>query len=181
MAEAEYFNIGMIVSCTTCHGHKIQGEVMAFDHVTKVLALKSSSGKPNMHDVRFVNLSYVSDINVVKEAVDQPHQLTNLNTQKLMTRMKQNIEEKERQANYIGVGVTPQAQSLFHGITKTINEVRWDGQNIVVLDQVTIFPPYGIDNCKGKEGSKALQHVKKIVEKYHRDSERETRESSTSS
>lgn len=39
MAEGEYFTPGMIVSCTTCHGLKIQGEVMAFDLGTKIIAL----------------------------------------------------------------------------------------------------------------------------------------------
>ena len=39
MAEGEYFTPGMIVSCTTCHGLKVQGEVMAFDLGTKIIAL----------------------------------------------------------------------------------------------------------------------------------------------
>ena len=74
----------------TCHGlSKVEVELyfVTVCHCIPVTYLntntESSSGKPNMHDVRFVNLSYVSDINVVKEAVDQPHQLTNLNTQKV--------------------------------------------------------------------------------------------------
>ncbi len=33
------FNIGMVVSCETCHGQKVQGEVIAFDYQTKILAL----------------------------------------------------------------------------------------------------------------------------------------------
>ena len=39
MAEGDYFSIGMIVSCTTCHDQKFQGEVLAFDYGTKMLAL----------------------------------------------------------------------------------------------------------------------------------------------
>ncbi len=45
----------------------------------------------------------------------------------------------------------------------SITDVWWDNQKIVVMDQVTIVPPYLVENCKGKDGSKALQHVKKIV------------------
>ena len=33
------FQVGMILGCTTCHGQKLQGEVMAFDYPTKMLAL----------------------------------------------------------------------------------------------------------------------------------------------
>lgn len=37
--DGEYFNIGSIVSCTTCYNQKIQGEVLAFDEGTKMLAI----------------------------------------------------------------------------------------------------------------------------------------------
>jgi len=43
-------------------------------------------------------------------------------------------------------------------------EVRWDNQNIVVLDQVTIVPPYRVDDCTASDpNSQALQHVRKLV------------------
>ena len=44
-----------------------------------------------------------------------------------------------------------------------INEVKWDGQDIVILDTVTIKPPYAIENCSGREGDNTLTHVRKIV------------------
>ena len=34
------------------------------------------------------------------------------------------------------------------------------------MEEITIRPPYGLEDispCRGKEGSKALEHVKKIV------------------
>lgn len=43
-----------------------------------------------------------------------------------------------------------------------LNEVRWNGKDIVVMDEVKIVPPYGPENCTGKEGQ-LLSHVKKIV------------------
>ena len=51
-----------------------------------------------------------------------------------------------------------------------ISEVKWDRQNIIVMEEVTIRPPYGLEDinpCRGKEGSKALEHVKKIVSKTY--------------
>ena len=43
-----------------------------------------------------------------------------------------------------------------------INDVRWNGKNIVVMDEVSIYPPYKEENVKGKTGY-ALEHVLKIV------------------
>ncbi|KAI0239336.1 LSM12-like protein A [Lamellibrachia satsuma] len=184
MAEGDYFNPGMIVACTTCHGQKVEGEVMAFDYQSKVIALKSpsASGKPNTHDVRIINLALVSDVSVIKESQDTAQtQLTNLNQNKLLQRTRHNLEEKRRQVEYIGDGVSAEAQKILHSITKTITDVKWDGEKIVVMDQVVVAPPYKMENCSLKEGcpAQALQHVKKLIEKYHR--EKESRESSVSS
>jgi len=46
--------------------------------------------------------------------------------------------------------------------------VTWDGKDIRVMDQVTINPPYLPENVKGNM-DKAVNHVKKIVEKHLKD------------
>ena len=43
-----------------------------------------------------------------------------------------------------------------------LSEVKWNGKDIIVMDEVRIVPPYGPENCSGKEGH-LLNHVKKIV------------------
>ena len=54
---------------------------------------------------------------------------------------------------------------LFFIWSYSISEVKWQGQNIEVMGEVVIKPPYGLEHTtsKGKEGSQALDHVKKIV------------------
>merc|ERR1712002_246900 len=180
MAETDYFNVGMIVCCTTYYGKKIQGEVMAFDYHTKMLVLKTPSKEmptkdaQGSHDIQIINLNMVTSVDSIKEAASAPPPLTNLNTSKIATRLKQHVEEKTKAINYVGVGVSPIAQSLLDTISRQYAEVVWQGDNIVVLDQVVIGPPYGVDNCKiNGNGDKPtlplFQQVKKIVEKYHRD------------
>jgi hypothetical protein len=63
---------------------------------------------------------------------------------KIERRVSRSIDEKLKQVQYIGIGVTPQAQRLFHHIAKTINEVKWDGDSIIVLDTVRITRPYKV-------------------------------------
>ncbi|ELU10334.1 hypothetical protein CAPTEDRAFT_176694 [Capitella teleta] len=184
MADGDCFNIGMILTCTTCRGQKINGEVVAFDYDARLLILKSpsSSGKPSLNDIQLVNLKCVTDITEDKKAPEKEiPPLSNLNLNKLTTRLRQATDDKLRQVNYKGIGVTPQAQKLFLVITKTINEVKWDGQDIVILDTVTIKPPYEVGNCSGKEGDNTLTHVRKIVDKFYRDQESRESPASTSS
>lgn len=182
MAEAEYFNVGMIVSFQTIHGVAVKGEVVAFDYPSKMLAIKSQSksGKPNTHTMQFVNVEHIGNVETIKEAPDAnispPPPLSNLNYSKLTARFKNNVEDKMRKLGYVGVGVTSIGQGLVDTITKTLSEVRWDDQKIIVMDQVTIVPPYGVSDCSSNDpnGQQALQHVRKLVEKFHKENSNTT-------
>ena len=41
--------------------------------------------------------------------------------------------------------------------------MTWNGENISVLKEVTIYPPYRPEDVKGNTDSQALKHVRKIV------------------
>lgn len=60
-------------------------------------------------------------------------------------------------------GVSPEGQKLFIAISKTIQDITWNGANIVVFNNVTIRPPYKVDNVHGNVESGAYRHVKKVV------------------
>jgi hypothetical protein len=79
------------------------------------------------------------------------------------------VERKKKQVMAFKSGVSPIGQKLFQAISKTIDDVTWNGENIYVLKEVTIYPPYRPDNVKGNMDSKALKHVRKIVEKHIND------------
>lgn len=70
------FTPGSVVTCVTCLGKQLEGEVIAFDYEKRVLLLKTPSvqGAPNgaasgpdRYDVQVLNLSFVTDLKVKKE------------------------------------------------------------------------------------------------------------------
>ncbi|XP_010571442.1 PREDICTED: protein LSM12 homolog isoform X2 [Haliaeetus leucocephalus] len=83
-APGEYFSVGSQVSCRTCQEQRLQGEVVAFDYPSKMLALKcpSSSGKPNHADILLVNLQYVSEVEIINDRTGTPPPLASLNVSK---------------------------------------------------------------------------------------------------
>ncbi|GAB1296892.1 Protein LSM12 homolog [Apodemus speciosus] len=183
----EYFSVGSQVSCRTCQEQRLQGEVVAFDYQSKMLALSilhlrgprgraecpSSSGKPNHADILLINLQYVSEVEIINDRTETPPPLASLNVSKLASKARTEKEEKLSQAYAISAGVSLEGQQLFQTIHKTIKDCKWQEKNIVVMEEVVITPPYQVENCKGKEGS-ALSHVRKIeegVEKHFRDVE----------
>ncbi|XP_059618614.1 LSM12 homolog A [Phlebotomus argentipes] len=171
-AVNDCFSIGSTVVCTTCFNQNIEGEVLAFDQSTKILILKCTavSGNVKQHDVFMVNLSLCGDVQVKKEVSTKPDPPQSLNLQRLTTRLRNTLEQKKRLVTALAAGVSPDGQKLFIAISKTIDQVTWSGPNIVVFNDVTISPPYKVDNVAGNPDSKQLTYVKKIVEKYLTDS-----------
>ncbi|KAF7993202.1 hypothetical protein HCN44_006262 [Aphidius gifuensis] len=169
---SDWFGIGSTVACKTCYQKVIEGEVLAFDPQTKMLILQcpSSTGRSSLNDVHIVNLSLVSDVQVKREVSPTPIEPPqSLNLHRINTRVRNQIEEKKRMVKAIQAGVSPDGQKLFIAIAKTIQEITWSGQNIVVLNTVTIVPPYKVDNIQGNIESKPYLHIKKVVEKHLKD------------
>nr|QBH72790.1 hypothetical protein [Essigella californica] len=170
----ECFSIGSIVMCTNCFDEEIEGEVLGFEPTTKMLILKcqSTSSNPLLNNINIVNLAFAKDVQVKKESTFNPPPLPSLNLNRLKNRIKTQIQDKKRQISAMSANVSPEAQKLYLTITKTIPEVSWQGQNIVVYDHVIISPPYKAENVKGTGNpeDKAILYIKNIVEKHVKDS-----------
>lgn len=161
--------IGGTIRCVTCLGNSVQGKVIAYDQPTKMLALRWPTSKPGYYDYTMVNVAWCSNLEVIEEPSEPPETLSNLNIQKLERRQKINVETKNKEINSLGTDVTPLAQHLYFTILKTLNEVEWDGKNIVVMKSVIINPPYSVTSCHSRNGdnNQAVEHVKKIVKKFN--------------
>lgn len=178
--DLEFFNVGTLVSCKTCLDKEIEGEVLAFDANTRMLILKSESscGRTNQNNVHMLNLGFVSDIQVRRESKDKPPEPNSLNIQRLNARAREQIDKKKKLVNALKAGVSPEGQRLFSAINKTLDEVHWSGEDIVVMKNVKIVPPYNPDCVKGD--SAASNHVRKIVEKHVKDREEAKRQTAGS-
>merc|ERR1719402_1219080 len=136
-----------------------------------MLILKSepSSGRSSQNNVHMLNLGFVSDIQVRKESKEQPPDPTSLNIDRLNGRARDQIEKKKKLVAALKAGVSPEGQRLFSAINKTLDEVHWSGEDIMVMKSVRIVPPYNPDCVRGDTA--ATNHVRKIVEKHVKDRE----------
>lgn len=164
--------VGSVVQCTLAQSNRVyKGEVMAFDSIIKAIILKcpSTCNRSSLNDVHIFNLTKLKDLKVIhqnKEAVLDP---PSLNLQRLTNRQRDQLERKKRLVMGFRSGISPEGQKLFQAIAKTMDDITWHGKNIVVMKEVTITPPYQSDSVKGNQDSKALKHVRKIVEKHIND------------
>ncbi|KAF9121191.1 hypothetical protein BGW39_010777 [Mortierella sp. 14UC] len=83
---------------------------------------------------------------------------------KIQQREQQAIREAQAAAARIGVGVTTFGQEIFNALHKTL-PCRWHDNQIIVMDEVIISPPYDPDHCRaGASSTSVLARVKKVLE-----------------
>ncbi|GBP95637.1 Protein LSM12 homolog [Eumeta japonica] len=63
----------------------------------------------------------------------------------------------------------PEGRKLFLALARVIKDVSWSGQNIRVYNEVTITPPYKVENVTGDPESQSYSYIRKFVEHHWRD------------
>ena len=170
-AVNDCFSIGSTVLCTTCFNEEVEGEVLAFDHNTKMLILKCrSKNSEKLSDVYVLNLSLCSNVQVIKEYngnfVDDPQKL---NLEQLKIRLRKTVQHRQTYLKSKNSDVGPEAQELYRVIAKQFkfHEVSWQGPNIQIFNEVTICPPYRVENVISNSNNKSLyNYIKKMIEQF---------------
>ncbi|XP_062141750.1 LSM12 homolog A [Drosophila sulfurigaster albostrigata] len=170
-AVNDCFSIGSTVLCTTCFKDEVEGEVLAFDHNTKMLILKChSKTSEELSDVYVMNLSLCSNVQVIKECngnfIDDPQKL---NLEQVKMRLRKTVERRQDFLKSKNAEVSPEAQELYRAIAKQLgyNEVSWQGQNIQILNEVTVSPPYRVDNVvSSSDNDTSCNYIKRIIKQF---------------
>lgn len=110
-------------------------------------------------------------------------ELPHISEEELLRLEQRNKENAERALASIGNGVSPEAQAIFDALNKTYFFItirlrfcgcdrntyllcrmpcQWDKQNIWVMREVTIRPPYDVKDCVSSDQA-ALGRVRKVV------------------
>ena len=92
-------------------------------------------------------------------------QINALSLPSLRAREEAEIRKLKEQELKRGKNVTQEAQEIFNALTRTMPG-RWDGQDMVISDNVKISKPYRTDDCKPVDDSvsgAAVHRVRKVV------------------
>ncbi|KAH8302332.1 hypothetical protein KR044_005244, partial [Drosophila immigrans] len=166
------FPIGTQLHVVTCFGDQYTGEVVTYEHSVKMLMLRCRSKDAEgatCHNQCIINLDYCKDLTIVHEAKttvdDQEEAPAHLNLQRLDRRLQRTMQQRERQLHshneYARGRQLFQMLSLHFGPT----ELAWKQHKIVVLQQLTIVPPYRVCHIFGaKRSPKLLLYVQRLVE-----------------
>ncbi|KAH8314931.1 hypothetical protein KR074_004008 [Drosophila pseudoananassae] len=189
-AVNDCFTIGSTVVCTTCFNEEVEGEVLAFDHNTKMLILKCrSKSTEELSDIYVSNLSLCSNVQVIKECNGNFDDPQKLNLEQVKMRLRKTVERRQDYLKSKNADVSPEAQELYRAIAKQYgvcpihpaiietlltlftwkqyNEVSWQGLNIQILNEVTISPPYRVDNVVSSSNNEtSCNYIKRIIKQF---------------
>lgn len=157
--------VGAVVQLRTTLGESIEGTVFALEPQAELLVLQEKSsaipvaGRPR-HNIRLLNVGSITDVQVVGR-VDLDDKLPYVNVAKVKQREEKAITRAREAAARIGVSVTPEAQKIFDALSKTLPCV-WRGEQILVMNEVLIVPPYKVESCSGENAS-TLARIRVVV------------------
>ncbi|ONH68218.1 Protein LSM12 [Cyberlindnera fabianii] len=159
--------VGMTVKVTTVLGQESTGSIYAYTTTpgSLVLQIPTTTALGNTYNYKFLRTSQVKHLEIVSTTTDVSTiaQIAPVDTQLIPQIIKKNTENVELGRKTRNVKASKEGQAFI----KLCPNVTWKGNNITVLDEVTIFPPYRVDNIqsdKEDDGESAMRLVKKIVD-----------------
>jgi len=162
----EEFAIGVVISAKTTLGEEFEGQIVAFDRPSNLLVIQEGVGRAERgerRNVRVLKANYIREFSVVSKGddpLDPASCMLDLNS--IYAREDAALRQAEIEAERIGVGVTPEAQSIFDALSKTL-PVQWDKTDIVVMKEVRVRSPYLPENVNGGTAA-ANERVKKVID-----------------
>ncbi|WVZ73717.1 hypothetical protein U9M48_021996 [Paspalum notatum var. saurae] len=179
-AGGEEFAVGVVISAKTTLGEEFEGQIVAFDRPSNLLVIHILPKSlvlltPHLHEgvgraergerrnVRVLKANYIREFSVVSKGddpLDPDGCMLDLNA--IYAREDAALRQAEIEAERIGVGVTPEAQSIFDALSKTL-PVQWDKTDIVVMKEVRVRSPYLPENVSGGTAA-ANERVKKVID-----------------
>ncbi|KAL9548947.1 hypothetical protein MBANPS3_005439 [Mucor bainieri] len=171
--------VGRAIKIKTASNEEVEGLVYTYDRTTNCLVIDySSTSNTNTTtqqqqqagrnlSFRIIKISHIKEIISLGEGTNSNSRkdylpVSQVQVDRLKSRESEALKGFQSQVSKIGVGVTKEGQDIFNALSKTL-PCRWSKDTIVVMDEILITPPYGVENCKANASSSALlARVKKV-------------------
>merc|ERR1711874_234809 len=165
--------VGSKITAKLNTGAVMKGEIVAYDSEYKVVIMRTPGSRPGHHNVSILNLVNCAEIKVDVECKESPGVMPELNMEKCDERRKIQTERKIKLITAFKAGISPEGQKLYQFINRTLDEVMWQNDKILVMSKIIIEPPYRLEHVRIKQGIKEddstlknLNHIRKIVERF---------------
>jgi hypothetical protein len=144
------FKIGNSVSGVSSCGDPFGGVVYAVDDALGLAVLRAPGDIQNRHHVQIINCDAKKTVKVINSVSPPPNSrreeedrapLPIIDKGRQERRFETAVKAAQFVADNIGENVTEEAQEIFDALARTL-PCRWKNQEIIVLDEISIPPPY---------------------------------------
>lgn len=162
-AETNDWVVGCNVTVQT-KTEKVQGEIFAYDKGSNTVLIRQQGSTPFHSNLRLLKVSYIKGVDSVSSPAQTMEPLPLVDMQRCRDRESKALQAAQAEAAKTGIGVSSEAQQVFDALSKTM-PCHWRQQNIVILNEVELRPPYGLSNCSTENSSDlaTLERVKKVL------------------
>lgn len=152
------------VTLKTDKNKPLTGILFTADGVSELLVLQTPGTTGGTWNVQIFPTQSIEHVKVMSDQKeDAALALPKVSTEELV-RSEQKTQDMAVQAlAKIGQNVSSAAQDLFDTLAKTM-PCAWENQNIRVMDEVLISPPYTLTDCCSSTNEALLSRVKKVME-----------------
>ncbi|PRP76933.1 hypothetical protein PROFUN_06211 [Planoprotostelium fungivorum] len=155
--------IGLHVQIKTLSDDTLEGEIFSYDSNTGCVVLSTSLVHTTMKKtLNIIKTSHIKDIQYIGKGTTTNLRLPSVDVTKIRNKEDIAVRTAKEEQLRIGVNVSKEAQDIFNALSKTL-PCRWDGDTIIVLDEIYIRNPYGNTNCQGNN-TVMLERVRKVLD-----------------
>lgn len=156
---------GSIVSVVPVEGNAVEGTLYLYDAKSHVLLLELS--QENGKDYVMFNVANIRSFTEVRKASGQMQMhFRKADPSVLSAKEEKNRSERKADSLKLGHGVSSEAQTIFDGIDK-MHSCKWQQKTILVMDSVSINPPYTSNDVTGQP-EQAVQRIRKVLEEVRK-------------
>lgn len=161
--EETHWVVGCNLTVKT-RNEEIQGQVFAFDKASNTVLLSQHGSTPFHSNLRLLKANYVKSVEQASSPIGPVDPLPQVDLQRCRDREAKALQAARADAAKTGIGVSAEAQQVFDALSKTM-PCQWRQQNIVVLNEVELQPPYGLGDCTTAHSHDltTLERVKKVL------------------
>ncbi|AGO12016.1 AaceriAGR340Wp [[Ashbya] aceris (nom. inval.)] len=158
--------LGFKVRVTNVLDGVTQGKIYAYDSGNHTLTLLCGR-KGHAASFKVIKTTFIKSLEVVGEKPASPGikrdtlKPAGVNIERVVATLRTRDAEHRVQDSG-GGAATAEGRAVFESVARTVAMTRWEGDRIVVLDEVEIAPPYTVAEVRGAAASCEL--VAKIVE-----------------
>lgn len=151
----------------------VEGKIYSYNSSSNTLTIQLPKRTQTTPSFKIIKCSFIKSLEVIGDKPSynsfkkQQIKPSLVNIERVQELLNDMLDSTAKAAEMKRRGITKEGQYIFEALSRTVSDTRWDGKNIVVLDDIIIAAPYTIESIKSlnERNNQSLNLIHKIIER----------------